>query len=352
MEDIAPNLLKAIQTDFQTMFDKSKTILNLYAKVRDGTATYIEANNFAIETGDILANAFSRNLSSAVLPDGKMYYNIAQRIIEPMMKSNYDLVSDISTQVQNLLNQSSNIRIKAIKPELNVDKIEGIINKVSNAEHFDDVAWVLGEPIKTFSQSIVDDTVRENVEFHANSGMRPIIKRTITGNCCDWCRAMAGTYTYPDDVPKDVYRRHQNCRCQVLYDPKDGRKQVQNVYSKQWKIQRDDDKIEQRKTIGTSLHRHSATEMYLKTGSMSAKEYAEFKTELNDIKNRQQIILPKTEYAQVMSELNTHMTEEDRKHAIVTKAIGNYYYTIVNKGYDDYTIIAKKPIVSDVLNDF
>ena len=73
---------------------------------------------------------------------------------------------------------------------------------------------------------------------------------------------------------------------------------------------------------------------------------------LNDFK---QIVLPPNEYAEVMSELNTHMSEEDRKRYIVAKPIGNYYYTIVNRGFNDYTIIGKRPIVpetEELLEDY
>ena len=250
MEDIVPSLLKLMQDDFQVMFDESEVISRLYAKVRDGTATYVEANEFAIEAGDILAKVFSRNISSSVLPDGKMYYNIAERVIGPMMSNNHELISSVTQQVQTILNKSAGIGIKAIKPGLNQDRIEGIINRVSSAEVFDDVAWILDEPVKTFSQSIVDDSIRENAEFHAESGLQPVIRREIAGNCCEWCKAVAGTYTYPDNVPHDVYRRHQRCRCTVDYIPKKGR--VQNIHSKKWKSQEEYDKIEERKTIGIS----------------------------------------------------------------------------------------------------
>lgn len=248
MEDIAPGLIKKIQADFQSMFDKSDNISALYVKVRDGTATYVEANDFAIETGEILATAFSNNLSSAVLPEGKMYYNIAQRIIEPMMVNNYNLISNISLQVQEILNKSANIGIRAIKPGLNTDKIQGIIDRVSSADDFDKVAWVLDEPIKTFSQSIVDDAIRENAEFHSKAGMRPKIVRKVAGNCCEWCGNLAGSYTYPDEVPDDVYRRHQRCRCAVDYNPGNGK--IQNVHSKRWKTEDERGKIEARKIVG------------------------------------------------------------------------------------------------------
>lgn len=60
------------------------------------------------------------------------------------------------------------------------------------------------------------------------------------------------------------------------------------------------------------------------------------------------IQLPKAEYAQVMSELNTNLTKEQRKKKIITKAIGNHVYTVENNGFDDYRIIGKKQIDEDI----
>ena len=244
MEDIAPELLKKIQLDFQSRFDKSTVISELYEKVRDGTATYLEANKFAIETGDILAEVYKNNLSSAVLPDGKMYYNIAQRIIEPTMENNYSLITEVTNQVQKNLNEAAGIGIKPITPELNRDRIEKIVERVADAEWYDDIAWILYEPIKNFSQSIVDDSIRSNADFHYKAGMTPKIVRKLAGGCCEWCSTLAGTYRYPD-VPKDVYRRHQRCRCTVEYNPRDGK--VQDVHTKKWRSEEKSDRIEARK---------------------------------------------------------------------------------------------------------
>ncbi|MBO6149123.1 MAG: hypothetical protein J6O55_07280 [Lachnospiraceae bacterium] len=61
------------------------------------------------------------------------------------------------------------------------------------------------------------------------------------------------------------------------------------------------------------------------------------------LKSRQ-INLSPEEYATVMSEFNSHMSDMDRGRLLVTKPIGNYYYTIVNYGYNDYMVIGKCPI--------
>jgi SPP1 gp7 family putative phage head morphogenesis protein len=63
------------------------------------------------------------------------------------------------------------------------------------------------------------------------------------------------------------------------------------------------------------------------------------------------VILPKKEYAHVMSELATHMTEEQRKKKVVKKAIGKYIYTVENNGFGDYRIIGKKQIDSKKYDD-
>lgn len=268
MNDIAPELLKNIQSDFQSGIDKSEIISQLYRKVRDGTATYIEANDFAVEAGNILAEAYKKNLSVDVLPDGKMYYNIAERIINPTMTNNYDLITDVTEQVQQSLNKNAGIGIKTITPELNQDRIEGIINKVSVADSYDDVAWVLDEPVKNFLQSIVDESIKVNAEFQSKAGLKPKIVRKLSGSCCDWCRTLAGAYSYPD-VPNDVYRRHQRCRCTVDYDPRSGK--IQNVHSKQWQSKEDEAKIVARKTIGIKDTKQAKTQRFEKAKEITAK---------------------------------------------------------------------------------
>ncbi len=81
-----------------------------------------------------------------------------------------------------------------------------------------------------------------------------------------------------------------------------------------------------------------------KTGKLTPEEYAAYRQELKAASGKKQITLPKDEYAEVMSELNTNLTEEDRKHAVLVKHIGNYEYTIVNRGFNNYTVIKKETI--------
>ena len=78
----------------------------------------------------------------------------------------------------------------------------------------------------------------------------------------------------------------------------------------------------------------------------------DFEQRIECSKNYGQLFLPKDEYAMVLSEFNTHMSDEERTHDIVTKPIGEYYYTIINKGFNDYTVIGKDPIISELDKDW
>lgn len=230
--DIVPELLNRIQKDFNTEFNKSSKLERIRKMIEEGTATYEEANEYAIEIGEILARVFKRHIKADVLPDGRMYYNIAERILNPTLGNNHNLISKASAEIQETLNRSVGLGIKGIEPPVNQYRIESIINRVSVEEEFENVAWILDEPIVNFSQSVVDDVIHTNVDFHGESGLNPTITRVAHGHSpCDWCRALEGVYKYPD-VPEDVYHRHDRCRCTVNYDPGDSRKQ--NVWSKEW----------------------------------------------------------------------------------------------------------------------
>lgn len=71
-----------------------------------------------------------------------------------------------------------------------------------------------GEPFRNFCHSFYDDFVEQNVEFRHRAGVKSLIIRRNLGGCCDWCQNLAGIYVYGEE-PKDVYRRHDSCRCLV-----------------------------------------------------------------------------------------------------------------------------------------
>lgn len=248
--DVLPKLLEEVKNEFELAYGESEIIRNAFAKLKAKKATYRTANEFAIEIGEILSKALGASLSADKLPDGKMYYNIAQRLLTDVLGRNYELVSGYASDVQKNLNSEAKIGLTTQVPELNQDRIDGLVNRLASEESFDDVKWLLDDPIVNFSQSIVDDSIRKNVEFHHKVGLSPKIVRRVVGHPCKWCKSLEGSYNYPE-VPKNIYRRHGNCQCTVDYHPGNGKKQ--NVHTKSWAESQKSAKIEVLKGVGLSV---------------------------------------------------------------------------------------------------
>lgn len=264
--DVLPDILQEVQDRFERDFGKSEIVRNAFAALKGKKATYKTANEFAIEVGEILSKALGASLIADKLPDGKMYYNIAQRLLSDVLERNYEIISGYTRDVQKKLNTDAKISLKVQVPELNQDRIAGIVNRLASEEKFEDVSWLFGEPIVNFSQSIIDDSIQKNAEFHYKSGLQPEIVRKSFFHCCDWCQEVQGSYKYPR-VPRNVYRRHQHCRCIVDYDPKSGK--VKDIWSKIWRKKDESDKIEARKDINGKSQMSEVRKLALQEGILS-----------------------------------------------------------------------------------
>ncbi len=233
MSDIAPDLWEEIKRQFLQDVENDEKIENIIAKMADKMATHIDSQEYAIQVGEHAADALQNVLSSDVLPEGKMYYNIAERTVRPQMELVREMVLETAGEIQEALNWEARIGMKAITPPANDDRIEGIINRLCSEENYDKIKWILDAPIKAYSQSVVDDFIHANADAQYKAGLQPRIIRTLRGRGCEKCRQLAGTYDYPDGLPdENVFMRHDNCKCLVTYDPGDGRRQ--NVHTKKW----------------------------------------------------------------------------------------------------------------------
>lgn len=334
-KDIVPELLETIQKEFDSKFEKSSIVKSKLLALKGKKATHLDSNELAIELGTILSRAFMDNIEKDMLPDGRMYFNIASRIIKPNMKKNYDIIGDYSKEVQDELNRQSKISLEAIKPKINEEKIDNLVSKISDYEDFDEAKWLLNEPIVNFSQSVVDDTVRENAEFQYKSGLEPRIVRKMHGECCDWCATVVGTYKYPDEVPPDVYKRHRYCRCTVEYLPGDGRKQ--NVHTKKWANLDKDEEIEARKEIDLASRIDSAKKI------QKANEFAKamgFEADYTgiDIKCANEwnkgLYEAKKQFPKVAEQIK-FVGSSQKRYSLAKKEIKEHYESYIRENYKE-----------------
>lgn len=234
MTELGQTLLANIQKTFLGRLKTDRKLKTITRRIRDGTR-YEIANDYAVRTGELLSESVRANTRTLAY----MSEEVAREVLPPLLEADHELVATVSKQIQRNINKQAGVGLTALVADLDTNRIDGLISKVSSYETFDDARWVLGEPLINYSMAVVDQTIRKNFDASTKAGLRPKIVReteaheTVTRNRvihgktysytyevpCEWCKNLAGTYDYADvrNTGNDVYRRHEGCRCTITY---------------------------------------------------------------------------------------------------------------------------------------
>ena len=309
-QDVVPILNEQIQSSFKNYCLKDRRLTQISKRIRDGTANLRDAHDYAEHLGENLSQALVTNLTADNLPNGTLYYNIAQRTVIPSLEENYNLVNDISKDIQAIADKKAKIGLGAVRADFPTSRINGLIDKMTadNILLEQAINW-LREPIVNNSEAFFDDFVKANAEFRTNVGLKATITRSVASGCCKWCEELAGTYDY-DNAPDEIYARHEFCRCTVTFQ---SQKTSQNVWSKKtWESTPEE--LERRKNIGqqsemtpreriesvNQVYRDQNVRQFLNETGMTDRAYAraatlrknpdEIKAQIKKIQERQKLI--------------------------------------------------------------
>ena len=218
MADVGKTLAEAIRRLMLNSLARDEALLETARTIWDGLADYGTVGQYAIRLGDLLSVALTETITADALPDGNLDKTLALEILRPVLREQHLRIANAAERVQTDLNRAAGLGLKAVRPELNRRRLDGLAAKLSSYGSFENAAWVLGEPIINWSQNVVDDAVRVNVAAHAAAGLHPRVERISDSQDCPWCMERAGIYAYPVDA--EAYRRHERCRCLVLFTPR------------------------------------------------------------------------------------------------------------------------------------
>lgn len=234
--DVAPALQQEIMTSLQQNIGQNKNVRRLVQSLAEGRATYYDAHLFSQIVGEQTSTVLLDVLNPAVLPDRRLYYNIADRTLKPAMEYANSIVSNYTETMQQYMNRRAGLNIKAIKPKQNKSTIENLCGMASDYEDFEDGRWILDKPVQTTAENVVDRFVRANAYFADAAGLEAVVVRTAEADCCPWCGDLEGSYPYAETRSRgaDIYRRHNNCRCMTEYYPAKGNR-AQDVWGKNWR---------------------------------------------------------------------------------------------------------------------
>lgn len=350
-EDIVPGLLANIEDDFKKSFQSDDTLKTLYGKVQDGTATQADGEKFAYEVGKLTREVFHRNVTPEILPDETLYYNIANRIIPPILSNNYEIVCEVMKQVIEHMNRETGIGIKFQKPEMDTYSMHNLIWAAS-LDKYEKTRSMVENGVDTHTRRMASDCVKTNAKFQHDAGINITVTRDDDGDCCEWCADLAGSYDYGRE-PKDFWAYHDNCGCTMGFD--NSAKNGYRGHTKDWTsetafaMMAAEEFIDGEISQGNIEARKRFSHAVFKTKRlMSAREFALKMREIEDVKSIPRIRLDKKEYAMVVSAMDTYIynggNPEREKRGVIHKEVRDHIYTVVNHGFGDYEIIGKEPI--------
>lgn len=237
---------KTVRDKFTALFEKNKSVGNIYEKLRKGTATYEDANKFGKEISSILSTVVDETVTDRIVNEE------AKTMLYNMIGQNVELVSAVCDAVQSNLNTLAEISIKPISPNKSriKDRMGGIIKSIDDKTPIKEVIRS-GE---TLTLSVVDEWVQTNAEFQAKAGLSPVIVRKWDGTWgshdtrhTDFCSRLQGVYEYPVS-DRRVFQRHKGCQCVISYYPN---KKAQGIITALAKGEKDTEGILRTATAST-----------------------------------------------------------------------------------------------------
>ena len=212
----------------------SRQVQSFLKRINSQKANFVDCQKYARELGKILGNVLKKEIVISENENMAEVAGVLKEILPPTYAQNYDLVNIAAKEVQKIIDKKDGVKLGATSPQINKDKIDGIIKNLTE-EGIDPKQF--SQRIETYtgnlSESFFDDFIQSNAQFRYEIGMGPQIIRISDGEACKWCQSLAGTYEYYEvaDSGNDVFRRHENCHCQVIYKNNKSR-YMQNAHTK------------------------------------------------------------------------------------------------------------------------
>jgi len=195
-------------------------------RINSGRASFIDTERYA----QITARAVSRELSAEVLD-----LSDREGITTQILRDSYEDINSTCARVQRAMDEKAGIHIRPQQEDFPTERVQQFTHSLVDPTVEDSV---IKRRARAGSDTIVksahDDFIRKNATFRNDAGLTCYIIREGS-NCCEWCSSVAGKYRFGTQ-PDDIFRRHDNCDCTIIYDGQvlRGKQNADGSRSKTW----------------------------------------------------------------------------------------------------------------------
>lgn len=220
--DVAPELAAKIDRLYTDALKNDKTIVRLGTKLQKQPLSASEIRTLSERLGKHASDALREVLTPEALPDGLVYWNIAERTIKPLLEKVYATENAVQTASQMLTDKAAGINIAISKGVNPADRINEVLNFAVNSTTGEQISNALNDPVKTTALDFMDDFIKANANIRNGLGFKQTVIREYDGvglgrgtRPCNWCIGRAGTWTYQQAIDNGVFERHVGCGCTI-----------------------------------------------------------------------------------------------------------------------------------------
>ncbi len=196
------------------------SLRSIMKRIQSGNATFRDTADYSRIYSELLGKCLSENVLD--LTD-------REAAAADILRDSFDHTNSLLSQVQTNIDKKNGINIRPQTADFPLERVQQFTHSLVDPTVEDSVIQRRARSgTANISMSHHDDYMETNARFRSKAGLKCYIDRQTDGKCCKWCTAIAGRYVYGEE-PHDVYRRHDNCGCSVIYE--NGR-QRQDVWSK------------------------------------------------------------------------------------------------------------------------
>lgn len=204
-----------IKSDLIKLSKSNGHLQSIIKRLESGNANLSDVDDFAQATGAVLKKVFEKSISES--PKAFTDEQLIAEILGDIFGDNYELINSVAENIQKQLDKAAGIGIKPQRADFPSERIENLAKVTAQKDLTDKTS--LSEftaSVENINGSIFTDYVKTNADFRSKAGLKVYVIRSDHSKCCAWCSKLAGKYVYPD-VPKDIWRRHKRCTCEITY---------------------------------------------------------------------------------------------------------------------------------------
>lgn len=203
--------VQQFDADFQRSIAADKQISAIKDKIEAGTATFADTAVYNERVSSLLGEMLSAHIDK--IPQGSR-----QSFCEWILRNQYTDTNEKLAAVQRALDEAQGLHLAPQKAPFPAERVQKVAQSLEDQTVPEEtIKRRANAPVANVSKSFHDDYMKENAKFRNRAGLKCFITRNGSSDCCQWCTEVMGKYDF-GNAPDDIFRRHDNCECTVIYD--------------------------------------------------------------------------------------------------------------------------------------